>query len=117
MVSPKSRAAMRHSKHDDVNLAEVKAVLGRLQRISRKSYAASARTAEHDDAALPRSPQPAEPGAGEHGSFSPRVAVAYRILHVKPSRLVKTVLFAVPLLAGFAAIFVGIDRQPVPVKE
>jgi hypothetical protein len=44
---------MRHPKHDDADLAEVKAILGRLQRISRKPGEGRAQNAVNDLASLP----------------------------------------------------------------
>lgn len=108
---------MRHSKHDDANLSEVKAVLDRLQRISRKPHAGGAQTAE-DDAALTRSPQPAEPASAEDGSFSPPIRTASLIPQANAPRLVKAAVWIMPLLAVFVviAIFVGTDRRPASIE-
>jgi hypothetical protein len=108
---------MRHSKHDDANLSEVKAVLDRLQRISRKPNAAGAQTAE-DDAALTRSPQPAEPASVEDGGASPPIWTASPIPQVNAPRLVKAAVLVVGLLAVFVGIgiFIGIERQPASVE-
>jgi hypothetical protein len=97
---------MSHSNHDDSNLAEVKAVLGRLQRISRNRHAAGAETAE-DGAALSPS-QPAEPAPAGIASL---IAAA--------PFLVKAAVSIGPVLAVAAgvAIFATGDRRPAPDKE
>jgi len=106
---------MRHSKHDDVNLDEVKAVLGRLQQISRKRQ-----TAGDDGAASAEVRPPA--GSTPAGML----AIASRVPGVNAPRLVKAGILIVPLVAIFAgiAIFTGNDRDerpapapPAPVKE
>jgi hypothetical protein len=108
---------MRHSKHDDADLSEVKAVLDRLQRISRKPHAGGAQTAE-DDAALTRSPQPAKSASVEDGSISLPTRTASRVPQANATRLVKAAVLIVPLLAVFVgiAIFGGIDRRPASVE-
>jgi hypothetical protein len=94
---------MSDSKHDASNLAEVKAVLGRLQRISRNSYGSGAETAG-DDAS------PDHTGPVGIDSF------AARANGVPP--LVKIAVLIVPVLAvaAGAAMFAGIDWRPAPDK-
>jgi hypothetical protein len=108
---------MPHSKHDDADLSEVKAVLDRLQRISRKPHAGGAQTAE-DDAALTRSPQPAEPTSAEDGGSSPPIRTASLIPQLNAPRLVKAAALIMPLLAAFVviAILVGTDRRPASIE-
>jgi hypothetical protein len=95
---------MSDLNHDDSNLAEVKAVLGRLQRISRNRHGAGAETAE-DGAALPPSAQPAEPAPAGTAS------------HASP--LVKAAVSIGPVLAVAAgvAVFISIDRASAPDRE
>ena len=109
---------MSQSKRDNLNLAEVKAVLGRLQRISRDPHVADPQTANDDDMALLSSPRPPGPrpvarGDGLNGTAS--------LQQMTPARLVKAVVLIVPLLAVFIGIvmFAGVDRQlaPAPVAE
>jgi hypothetical protein len=94
---------MQHSKHDDVNLAEVKAVLGRLQQISLK-------------------PQAGDDGSASSGPAAP----AGGGVPAAASRLVKAGILIVPVVAVVAgvAIFSGHNGNgrltpapPVPVKE
>jgi hypothetical protein len=114
MAGLKPRAAMSQSKHDDLNLAEVKAVLGRLQQISRKPNGAAARTAE-GGAALPGSPRPALAEGGS--SDAPPSMMSSQLMN--SSGQVKAAVVIVLLFAFFAALalFVAIDRRPVTVKE
>src|SRR5260370_18837549 len=67
---------MRHSQHDDPNLAEVKAVLERLHRISRGPHADDMQTAKKQ--APPRQlTQAAErPGPEEDPCLSPAIETA-----------------------------------------
>jgi hypothetical protein len=110
----KSRAAMSQSKHDD-HLAEVKAVLGRLQQISRKPNGPGARTAE-DGVASRGSPRPAP---AEGGSSDPprRTTSLISYLMNGPGH-VKAAVLTVLLLAFFTglAFFIGLDRPPGPIK-
>jgi len=112
---------MRDSKHDDVNLAEVKAVLGRLQQISRKPQT-GAQAARDDGAALAGVRPPAGSVPGEEGAL----AIASRVPGVNAPWLVKAGVLIVPLVVVFAgiAMFTGHDGDgrpapvpPVPVKE
>jgi hypothetical protein len=103
---------MRQSKHDDLNLAEVKAVLDRLQRISRKPHAAGAQTGENDDAAV------VGPTPAEGGRFSLPVRIASLIPRANASGLAKASVLIISLLAvfGAAAIFVGSDWRPASIE-
>jgi hypothetical protein len=112
---------MGDSKYDDVNLAEVKAVLGRLQRISRKPQT-GAWTPGDDGAALAGVQPPAGSAPAEEGVL----AIASRVPGVNAPRLVKAGILIVPLIAVFAGIAMftgnGGDRSsapapPAPVKE
>jgi hypothetical protein len=100
---------MSQPKRDDSNLSEVRAVLGRLQQISRNPHMVSAETAG-DDA----SPQPAEPAPAEGGSGT-RSLIGH--LNAAPL-LVKAAVSIGPVLAVAAgvAIFVGVQR-PTLDKE
>jgi hypothetical protein len=108
---------MRHSKHDDVNLAEVKAVLGRLQRISRKSQAGAQAAGDGGAALAGGGAVPAGEGALARASRGPRA---------NTRRLLKAGILIVPLVAVFAgiAMLTGSDgdgrpdQAPrAPVKE
>jgi hypothetical protein len=105
---------MSQSKRDDLNLTEVKAVLGRLQRISRNPHAADPQTAADDDVALLSSPRPPAPGPATQGDGLSGTA---SLQQASPARLVKAVVLIVPLLAVLIGIviFASIDRQPAPV--
>jgi hypothetical protein len=105
---------MNQSKHDDLNLAEVKAVLGRLQQISRKRSGAGAPAAK-GGAAVPGAPPPAPADGGSSGRPAGTAFVSYVMngpAHVRATALI------VVLLAFFSglALFVSVGR-PVPVKE
>ena len=110
----KLRAAMSQSKHDP-NLAEVKAVLGRLQQISRRPTGPGAQTAGGGAPALPGAPAPTE-----GRSFDPLLGMTSLIAVVMNGpRHVRAGALIVLLLTFFAglALFVGIGQQPLPVKE
>jgi hypothetical protein len=97
---------MRHSKHDDADLAEVKAILGRLQRISRNPREGPAQTGDDLDPAAPRSPGSGTPEsmAGVSASIAARA---------NSRRLVKAAVLLVPLMAVAAGvvIFADLGRQ------
>jgi hypothetical protein len=99
---------MRQPNHDDI--AEVKAVLDRLQRISRKPDAAGAQTANAAAVAGPMS--------AEGGRFPRPVGIASLIPRANASRLVKvSVLIAsVLVVLGAIAIFVGNNWRPAAVE-
>lgn len=103
---------MDQSKHDDANLAEVKAVLDRLQRISGKPLAGSSRTAG-DDAGQK---QPAQTAPTEDGRSSPSVTFGS---HVRDRRLLKAAVLIGALLAisMSATVFVANSRRAASVKE
>lgn len=97
---------MRHSKHDDAELAEVKEILGRLQRISRKPREGRAQT-DGGDLAAPSSLRRGMPGS--------RFSVTGHV------RLVTAAVLVVLLAAAGAGvvIFAGPGRKSdaVVVKE
>jgi hypothetical protein len=101
--------------HDDSDLSEVRAVLGRLQRISVNPHAAGAEMA--GDA----SPQPSEPApAAEDGSSSRPVGIAFLVAQVNAAPwIVKAAVSIGPVLAVAAgvAIFAGIEWGSAPDKE
>jgi hypothetical protein len=104
---------MSQPKQNDSDLSEVRAVLGRLQRISRNPHSAGAEIA--GDA----SPQPAEPAPAEGGSFS-RLEIASLVAQVNAAPWpVKAAVSIGPVLAVAAgvAIFAGIERGPAVDKE
>jgi hypothetical protein len=106
---------MRQSKHDDPSIDEVKAVLDRLQRISRRPHAAGAQTAEDDDAAVA-----APPSAGG-GRFPLPVGVASLISQANASGLVKapvliTSLLGVFVVFGAVVVFAAINWRPASVE-
>jgi len=115
---------MRHSKHDDSKLAEVKAVLERLQRISRGPQADDTQTAKKQ-AAPPQLPQVAERLApGEDSGLSPQVDTAAPSVHldVTKRRLVQAAAATAALLAVFGGIYklmklVAFNRQTASVVE
>jgi hypothetical protein len=105
---------MSQPKHDDSELSEVRAVLSRLQRISRNPHAAGAEIA--GDAL----PQPAEPAPVDGGVFPRPVGIASLVAQVNAAPwLVKAGLSVGPVLvvAAGVAIFAGIEPGPVPDKE
>jgi hypothetical protein len=117
---------MSQSKHEDPSIAEVKAVLDRLQRISRRPH--GAQTGDDDDAAV------AGP-AGAHGdrySLLP-VSVASVVPQANASGIGKAPVVIASLLAGFGAVAVvaamiwrpsaveapptvAVPQDPVPVR-
>jgi hypothetical protein len=100
---------MNQPKHDDTNLSEVKAVLGRLQRISRNLHAGAEMTG--GDA----SPQPSEPVEG--GGVSGPVGAGSLFVRVSAAPLrVKAAVAIGPVLAVVAsvAIFGSIERPQAP---
>jgi hypothetical protein len=103
---------MHQTKHDDPSIAEVKAVLDRLQRISRKPHAAGAQTAEDDGAAV------AGPAASAEGSrFPVPVSMASLMSQANASRLVNGRVLITSLVAvGAVAIFVAINWRPAAVE-
>jgi hypothetical protein len=105
---------MRHSKHDDADLAEVKAILGRLQRISRNPREGGAPSRDDTNPAAPRSMRSETPESTAHGSLSVTAQVNTR-------RLVKAGILLAPLMAVVAGviIFANLDGQnhAVVVKE
>jgi hypothetical protein len=105
---------MNQPKHDDANLSEVRAVLGRLQRISRNRHAASAEIAGDD------APQPAEPAPAEGGRFSRPAGIASLVAQMNATPpLVKAAVVIAPVLAVAAgvAIFASAERWPTLDKE
>jgi hypothetical protein len=105
---------MRHSKHDDADLAEVKAILGRLQRISRNPREGGALSRDDTDPAAPRSMRSETPESTADGSLSVAAQVNTR-------RLVKAGILLAPLMVVVAGviIFANLDgqNQAVVVKE
>jgi hypothetical protein len=98
---------MRQTKHDDPSIAEVKAVLDRLQRISRKPQAAGAQTDEDDDAAA----------SAEGGRFPAPVSMASLMSQANASRLVNArVLITSLVAAGAVVIVVAIIWRPAAVE-
>jgi hypothetical protein len=109
---------MTQPKNDKSDLSEVRAVLGRLQRISRNLPAAGAEMA--GDA----SPQPVETAVAEDGSFSRPAGIAYFVARVNAAPwLVKAAVSIGPVLAVAAgvAIFADINKRekepPPPVTS
>jgi hypothetical protein len=112
---------MRHSQHDDPNLAEVKAVLERLHRISRGPHADDMQTAKKQ--APPRqSPQAAERLVPEEGSkLSPAIEAAAPSDHpnVTKRRLLQAAaaIAALLILFGGIARFMALNRQTAAVAR
>lgn len=105
---------MSQSKRDDVNIAEVKAVLGRLQRISRDPHEAGPQTANDDDMALLSSSRHSGPEPAARSDDGLRGTESLH--HGIPVRAVKAavlIMFLAAILIGLV-IFVGVDRQPAP---
>jgi hypothetical protein len=105
---------MSQPKDDDSHLSEVKAVLGRLQRISRNPHAAGA------EIAADSSPKP-EPASAEAGSSVLPVGIASLVARVNASHWrVKAAVLIGPVLAVAVgvAIFAGVaaqrDKEPAP---
>ena len=105
---------MRHSKHDDADLAEVKAILGRLQRISRNPREGGAPSRDDTDHTTPRSMRSETPESTADGSLSVTAQVNTR-------RLVKAGILLALLMVVVAGviIFANLDgqNQAVVVKE
>lgn len=111
---------MPHSQHDDPNLAEVKAVLERLHRISRGPYADDMQTAKSQ--APPRQlPQAAERLAPEQESLSPAIETATPSHHpnVTKRRLRQAAAAIAALLIVFGGIsrYVALNRQTASVAH
>jgi hypothetical protein len=103
---------MSQPKHDDSELSEVRAVLGRLQRISRNPQAASAEITGDT------SPRPAAPAEG--GNFSRPAGIASLVAKVNAAPWpVKAAVSIGPVLtvAAGVAIFASIEREPAQDKE
>jgi hypothetical protein len=112
---------MRDSQHDDPNLAEVKAVLERLHRISRGPHADD-RQAAKKQAPLPQLPQAAERLGPEEGSrLSPAVETAAPGDHpnVTKRRLLQGAAAIATLLIVFGGIarFMASNRQTASVAQ
>jgi len=110
---------MRHSQHDDPNLAEVKAVLERLHRISRGPHADDMQTAETQ--APPRQlPQTAE-RLEEDSGLSPAIEIAAPgdPPNVAKRRLLQAAGAITALLVVSAGInrFVTFNRQTASVAQ
>jgi hypothetical protein len=100
---------MHQTKHDDPSIAEVKAVLDRLQRISRKPHVAGAQAAEDDGAAV------AGPASAEGSRFA--VSMASLMSQANASRLVNgRVLIASLVAVGAVVTFVAINWWPAAVE-
>jgi hypothetical protein len=99
---------MPHSHHDDPNLAEVKAVLERLHRVSRGPHADDMQTAKKQ--APPRQwPQAAEKrGPEEEESLSAAVDTANPSDH--PNVTKRRLLHAAAAIAALLIVFGGISR-------
>jgi hypothetical protein len=112
---------MRHSQHDDPNLAEVKAVLKRLHRISRGPRADDMQTANKQ--ALPRQlPQAAERLVPEEDSrLTPAIETAVLGGHsdVTKRRLLQTAGAIAALLVVLGGInrFMASNRQTASVAQ
>jgi hypothetical protein len=88
---------MRHSKHDDADLAEVKAILGRLQRISRNPREGGAPSRDDTDPAALRSMRSETPESAADGSLSV-------IARPNTRRLVRAGILLVSLMAVVAGV-------------
>src|SRR5260370_34525916 len=110
---------MRHSQHDDPNLAEVKAVLERLHRRSRGPHAAAMKAAKKQ--APPRQlTQAAErPVPEEDPGLSPAIETAAPSDHrnVTKRRLLQAAAAIAALLIVFGGIsrFIALNRQTASV--
>jgi hypothetical protein len=106
---------MNQSKSDDPNLAEVKAILGRLQRISRKPRGGSVQTGENEPLLTQpdgRAVAPEDDGPVPQPAWTTALANA--------PWLVKAAAFlAVPVLAtvGGVVMFAGGYREAATVNE
>jgi hypothetical protein len=99
---------MPHSKQDDPNLSEVKAVLERLQRISRGPNTRGLHTVNEDYAAWRPAPQPAEQSVTEvkGGPTLPLgMAAPDDPMNVPMRRVVGAVAVIATLLAAFMTIY------------
>jgi hypothetical protein len=130
--------AMRRAKHDDPNLDEVKAVLERLQRISR--YPRAMQTAGEHAASRPLPQPPESPvsagdfrpssaegtaGAGQANITKPRTSLGFIPFTVGFAKkafladqwLVKTAAAAVLAVGIGITIFAGLNQQAPSVAE
>src|SRR6516225_2387307 len=97
---------MRHSQHDDPNLAEVKAVLERLHRISRGPHTDDMPT---DKKPAPRQlPQTAERLAEEDPRLSPATETAAPSGHANVTK--RRLLQAAGAITALLIVFAGINR-------
>ncbi len=95
---------------DDVNLAEVKAILGRLQRISRKPGESGTRTVGHGAAHASQLPQPAGASAEDGGASA---VAAFPAAQRSGLRLAKAAVVTGTLAAVVVgAVKVGFDWPP-----
>jgi hypothetical protein len=99
---------MRHSQHDDPYLAEVKAVLQRLHRISRGRHADDTQTAKMQTPPrhLPKSDERLAPEEGSRLSSAIETAGSSDHSNVTKRRLVQ----AAVAIAALLIVFAGIDR-------
>ena len=102
-----SRTAMPHSQHDDPNLAEVKAVLERLHRISRGPHSDDMQTAKKQ-APSRQLPQAAERLVPEEESLSPAIETAAPSDH--PNVTKRRLFHAAAAIAALLIVFGGIAR-------
>jgi hypothetical protein len=112
---------MRHSQHDDPNLAEVKAVLERLHRMSHGLRADDMQTAKKQ-APPPQLPQAAESlMAEEHAGLSPAIETAAPgdRPSVKKRQLLQAAAATAALLIVFGGIarFMAFNRQTASVAQ
>ena len=98
---------MRHSQHDDPSLAEVKAVLERLHRISRGRHADDMQ-ADKKQPSPPQLPQAAERLAEEGSGLSP--AVGAPVPSAPPNVAKRRLLQAAGAIAALLVVFAGINR-------
>jgi hypothetical protein len=98
---------MRHSQHDDPNLAEVKAVLERLHRISRGRHADDMQ-ADKKQPSPRQLPQAAERLAEEGSGLSP--AIDARVPSAPPNVAKRRLLQAAGAIAALLVVFAGINR-------
>jgi hypothetical protein len=98
---------MQQSERDDPNLAEVKAVLGRLQRISRRPRAGSVLSDEDER------PPSGGPASGDGAARTEGMALR------SAPWLVKAAVLVVPALAvvGGVVMFASSNRQPASVNQ
>lgn len=110
---------MRHSKHDDPNLAEVKAVLKRLQRMSRGPQADGTQTVPHE---LPQVAERLVPGEDSGLSRPVETAAPSQHPNITKRRLVQAAAATAALLAVVAGItklmtLMASNRQTASVVE